>query len=128
MGIREGRKILPRLYMHSYVVVDLENPGTQIQFFFTKSHIYCGKLLWEQYERFEERRAHLRAAHSPVSLHPKLARAMVNLTGVKTGILLDPFCGTGGILIEAGLMGFPVVGCDIDEKYASACSNCMNQQ
>ena len=100
-------------------VVDLENPGTQIQFFFTKSHIYCGKLLWEQYERFEERRAHLRAAHSPVSLHPKLARAMVNLTGVKTGILLDPFCGTGGILIEAGLMGFPVVGCDIDEKYVA---------
>jgi tRNA (guanine10-N2)-dimethyltransferase len=42
---------------------------------------------------------------------------MVNLTGIKEGdLVLDPFCGTGGILIEAGIMGANVVGVDIDER------------
>jgi tRNA (guanine10-N2)-dimethyltransferase len=30
--------------------------------------------------------------------------------------VLDPFCGTGGILMEAGLMGMRVVGGDLEEK------------
>ncbi|HEY0196305.1 MAG TPA: methyltransferase domain-containing protein, partial [Methanobacterium sp.] len=51
------------------------------------------------------------------SMSPKLARCMVNLTLVKKGErLLDPFCGTGGILIEAGITGARVVGTDIDPK------------
>ncbi len=29
---------------------------------------------------------------------------------------MDPFCGTGGFLIEAGLMGFRAVGMDLDAK------------
>ncbi len=50
-------------------------------------------------------------------MSPKLARCMVNLTGMIAGdIVLDPFCGTGGILIEAGVMGARVVGADIDER------------
>ncbi len=44
-------------------------------------------------------------------MSPKLARCMVNLTGVKENdLVLDPFCGTGGILIEAGIMGARVIG------------------
>jgi len=47
-------------------------------------------------------------------MNPKLARCMVNLSRIKEGqLLLDPFCGTGGILIEAGLIGCKLVGCDI---------------
>jgi tRNA (guanine10-N2)-dimethyltransferase len=54
---------------------------------------------------------------SPISLHPKIARALVNLSCVKKSeILLDPFCGTGGILLEAGLIGARVIGSDIEEK------------
>ena len=50
-------------------------------------------------------------------MSPKLARCMVNLTGVTEGdLVLDPFCGTGGILIEAGIMGAKVVGTDIDVR------------
>jgi tRNA (guanine10-N2)-dimethyltransferase len=53
----------------------------------------------------------------PSSLTPKLARCMVNLSRVSIGKLLyDPFCGTGTILIEAGLMGFKAVGSDIQRK------------
>jgi len=57
---------------------------------------------------------HLNPSPHPSSLHPRLARAMINLTGIEKGIIYDPFCGAGGILIEAGLMGFHPVGIDID--------------
>jgi tRNA (guanine10-N2)-dimethyltransferase len=34
----------------------------------------------------------------------------------KNQVLLDPFCGTGGILLEAGLIGVKVIGSDIEDK------------
>ncbi len=70
----------------------------------------------------------------PTTLDPKLARAMVNLARPMKGakglggkgarkedVIFDPFCGTGGILLEAGLMGFKTIGIDIDEKMIPGC-------
>ena len=58
----------------------------------------------------------------PTSLHPQLARCCVNLTGIKKDeTLLDPFCGTGGILIEAGLMGLNCIGGDISDWVLKKC-------
>ena len=73
----------------------------------------------EKKRQFAERRPHLRPFFSPGVLKPKLARALVNLSGVRAGgLLLDPFCGTGGLLLEAGLpeVGARVVGLDVQEK------------
>ena len=50
-------------------------------------------------------------------LPPKLARIMVNLTGLEPAgkTVLDPFCGSGTVLMEAGLVGFSkVAGGDIN--------------
>ena len=42
---------------------------------------------------------------------------MINLTGVKKGgTVLDPFCGTGGIVIEAGFMGMKAIASDFDPE------------
>ncbi len=55
-------------------------------------------------------------------LPPKLAQIIINLAvgGVDSKRdklkILDPFCGTGVILQEAGLMGYGVYGSDIDER------------
>ncbi len=49
-------------------------------------------------------------------LPQKLARIMCNLTSLKSGILWDPFCGSGTILMEAAMLGFDVLGSDIDIK------------
>jgi tRNA G10 N-methylase Trm11 len=49
-------------------------------------------------------------------LPPKLARMMVNLSGVQKGRVLDPFCGTGVVLQEAALLGFDVYGTDLSDK------------
>lgn len=68
-------------------------------------------------KHFFELKPHKRPFFYPGSMSPKLARCMVNLTRVRSGErLLDPFCGTGGILIEAGIIGARVVGTDIDPK------------
>jgi len=40
--------------------------------------------------------------HSDIALSPRLARTLVNIAGLKPGqTLLDPFCGSGTILVEA---------------------------
>lgn len=53
-------------------------------------------------------------------LPPKLAQMMVNLSrpqDTQTDLtLLDPFCGTGVILQEAHLLGFNVIGSDIEPR------------
>lgn len=52
-------------------------------------------------------------------LPQKLARIMCNLTGLKDGILWDPFCGSGTVLMEAAMLGFDILGTDIDHKAIS---------
>lgn len=49
-------------------------------------------------------------------LPPKLAQIIINLAVDQTTVksLLDPFCGTGVIPQEAALMGYSVLGTDID--------------
>ena len=50
-------------------------------------------------------------------LPPKLARMMVNIARTdSTSTLLDPFCGSGSILMEAGLLGLQTTGVDINRK------------
>ena len=62
---------------------------------------------------FSERRPRRRPFFHPTAMPAKLARVMVNLAQPKRGdLMLDPFCGTGGMLVEAGLIGCRVVGFD----------------
>ena len=50
-------------------------------------------------------------------LPPKVARIMVNLSQTpKDGVIYDPFCGSGTILVEALDSGFAAIGSDISEK------------
>lgn len=49
-------------------------------------------------------------------LPPKLARMMINLTGVtpERATILDPFCGSGTVLMEAAVLGYhKLIGSDI---------------
>ncbi len=96
-------------------VVNLRSPKTPIILIVTPKIAFCCIVAREIKHDFSSRKPKLRPGFSPVSLDPKLARGMVNLLGAGNGIILDPFCGTGGLLLEAGLMGFKVVGYDIDE-------------
>jgi tRNA G10 N-methylase Trm11 len=54
-------------------------------------------------------------------LPPKLAQTIINLARGESKIskqttLLDPFCGTGVLLQEALMMGYPAIGTDIEPR------------
>ncbi len=108
-------------------VVDLENPDIEMRVVLTDTHGYVGLKIAEiERTLFEKRKVQHRPFFSPISLHPKLARALVNLSSIKKGeTLLDPFCGTGGIILEAGLVGAHVIGSDIEEKMINGCKKTL---
>src|SRR3989338_9652680 len=100
--------------------VNLSNPKTQFTFFFGKK-AYAAILKTTLNHSFEERKANKLPGLLPIAMSPKLAAASINLTGIEKGPLLDPFCGTGGILIEASLMGLKPINYDIDGSVLKKC-------
>ncbi|MBI4032831.1 methyltransferase domain-containing protein [Candidatus Berkelbacteria bacterium] len=77
-------------------------------------------------DAFSERDRNLPVADPVRGMLPtKLARTMVNLglglvPTVKRPVLLDPFCGTGRVLLEAALCDAEVLGADIDPAAVNA--------
>ena len=98
--------------------VDLSNPDIVVLFASRGGRFYAGlSYLKRSYTNTLER-PHIH----PITMKPKLCRALVNLACLKSGdCVLDMFCGTGGILIEAGLMGMNALGFDIDKKRVYEC-------
>lgn len=98
--------------------VDLENPQERLRLYLLEDEYVLARLVIDiDRGLFEKRANQERPFSSPVSLDPVLARVLVNLSGVKPREhLLDPFCGTGGILIEAGLCGTGVHGLDVQQE------------
>lgn len=104
--------------------VDLKKPKKTFVLLFTRHKCFLALLLHSiEKKRYEQRKPHLRPFFSPGVIMPKLARVLVNLSAVKAeDILLDPFCGTGGILIEAGMVGATPIGMDIQAKMVRGAS------
>lgn len=97
------------------IKVNLSKPKTLVRVAAFEDNLYVGiERIKLNKKHFEDSKPHKRPFFYPGSMNPKLARCMVNLSRIKEGeLLLDPFCGTGGILIEAGLIGCKVVGSDV---------------
>lgn len=95
--------------------VVLKDPDHEILFMMMAEKVIVAELLWENPKTFLQRKPHLRPEMHPSSLDPKIAKACINLLpGAKT--IYDPFCGSGGILIEAQQMDLKACGSDIDSK------------
>lgn len=96
--------------------VDLRQAKTKIILFINDNKVICSKLIKIIDKSYLSRKAHKRPSLHPTALDPRLARACINLAAKPNGNLLDPFCGSGGILIEAGFMGYQTFGYDIDKN------------
>jgi tRNA (guanine10-N2)-dimethyltransferase len=107
--------------------VNLETPDVPIRVLVSdRIHFFIGDFEVDR-KQFDVRKVGERPFFSPVSLHPRYARTLVNLTRVRKGqTVLDPFCGTGGILIEASMVGAKVLGSDIAENMAGGCIANLN--
>ena len=97
------------------IKVKLRDPNSLVRMVAFENDIYIAIEKFKLNKKhFVETKPHKRPFFYPGSMSPKLARCMVNLSRVTAGdLLLDPFCGTGGILIEAGIIGCKLVGSDI---------------
>lgn len=63
----------------------------------------------------EETRAHVHGFHSyPARLHPRTARTLIDALSVPGETVLDPFCGSGTVLVEARLAGRRALGIDVN--------------
>gem|GEM_PF-1151690 len=92
--------------------VSLEHPKTSIELFIKGKDVYITKLLFYPDKSFMKHSPKHRPFIRPVAMDARIARCMVNLSRIANGKLIDPVCGTGGILIEAASMGIKVYGMD----------------
>jgi tRNA (guanine10-N2)-dimethyltransferase len=106
--------------------VNLKEPDTVVRIqMCDRVHVFLEERNVER-DLLELRKVGERPFFSPISLHPRYARALINLTGVKRGgTVLDPFCGTGGIVIEAADMGMKAIASDFDEEMVIGCQENM---
>ena len=98
-----------------HVEINLDNPQITFCLLISERNIVT-RLVHEDDKEYLQRKAHLREKRHPSAISPKLARAMLNLAGPTSVEVLDPFCGTGGILIEGLYLGLHMKGSDIDRK------------
>ncbi len=100
--------------------VNLKKPVNIIKIFSGKK-FYLSRQIYEiNRHRFEKRKE--KPFELPITMHPRLARAITNLARIKKGsIVADPFCGTGSILIESSLIGAKIIGIEAKEWIAEGC-------
>lgn len=97
--------------------VDLDDPDHELRAVFAGETCHLGWLVAESDRGYGDRAPTDRPFFQPGSMDPLLARALVNVAGARPGAtVLDPMCGTGGLLIEAALVGADPVGVDAQRK------------
>jgi len=103
--------------------VSLSNPVIEYRAILSEDRCYFGRVLCHvERSRYDERNPGKRPFFHPGVMMPRMARALVNLSCAQAGQnLLDPFCGTGGTLIEAELLGVNVIGSDFDPMMIRGC-------
>ena len=103
--------------------INLKNPDIVIRFYICTDKVVVGFNPLKVDKTFlKKHQPTKRAFFHPATLEPKLARTLVNLTGLVPGqTLLDPFCGAGGILLEAGCVGLNVIGIEKDTDVFEGC-------
>lgn len=94
----------------------LTPPNAEILAAFTEKNLYLARTmviydsLLQQYR--DESRPYISAE---ISTSPKICRTLLNLAGARPGdTILDPFCGSGTLLMEAAMLGMKCIGVDID--------------
>ncbi len=102
--------------MGGKVEVSLTSPDILFLGVINGNQFFFGPHLASRNRRgFSQRRSPFRPFFVPSAIHPKIARVLVNLSRARPGShFLDPFCGTGGLLLEAAEMGCVPIGLDID--------------
>ncbi|MFP4625398.1 MAG: methyltransferase domain-containing protein [Natronomonas sp.] len=113
---QRAERELGRVLVERGLEVDLDSPDETLLAFFSETAA-LGWLETESVRDFSDRQPTQKPFFQPGSMDPMDARALANIARAGPDArLLDPMCGTGGILVEAGLAGAAVVGVDAQSK------------
>ncbi|MHA1379024.1 MAG: TRM11 family SAM-dependent methyltransferase [Candidatus Helarchaeota archaeon] len=107
---------------HVLIYSLLEFPNAEIIFGFTKESCYIAKTIASDNPNVRKLiDEHRPNAQFEISVPPKLAQILINFLNLpRNGRLLDPFCGTGTILMMAMLQNIDFYGVDIDHDKITA--------
>ena len=103
--------------------VSLQAPEEVYRIIITARRCYFGRVLYAiDRGSIGYRNPMRRAFFHPGVMMPILARGLVNLARVHEGdLLFDPFCGTGGVLLEGEMVNAEVLGSDMDLTMLKGC-------
>jgi len=107
------------IWPHHVILYSLIHfPNAEIVLGFTQKKCYIAKTIAVDNpninKMIDERRP---STEFEISIPPKIAKILINLLNLsRNGKLLDPFCGTGTILMMAMLQGINFYGTDINRK------------
>lgn len=98
--------------------VNLRNPSVQVLVLILSNRILVCKSYTSRLRvLLRNREPGKKTFFHPSMMNCTLARVMCNLAGIRVGdVVLDPFCGGGGILCEASHIGASVIGIDMSWK------------
>ncbi|WP_227353324.1 methyltransferase domain-containing protein [Haladaptatus salinisoli] len=123
VSTRRAERELGRVLVERGFAVDLDDPDHELRVVFSDDACFLGWLERESVRDYGGRKPTDRPFFQPGSMHPLLARALANVAGARPGAtVLDPMCGTGGVLIEAALAGARPLGADAQEKMVRGAS------
>lgn len=106
------------LQNNPHTKVRLRNPDKTFLGVLTGGRLVFGLRLAEiPAKPFVQRRPRKKPFFHPAAMPAKLGRCMINLAKPKQNeLVFDPFSGTGGMLIEAALIGCKILGLDIQRR------------
>ncbi|MDF1538234.1 MAG: DNA methyltransferase [Candidatus Thorarchaeota archaeon] len=119
---RNPRRINTSLWPHTIAKHKLlKRPNAEILAVFTESSVYLARTIAVYDSMLQQYRDESRPFISAeISTSPKVCRTLLTLAGAKPGdTILDPFCGSGTLLMEAALQDMNCIGIDIDGNAVS---------
>lgn len=117
VSTREAERTLGGVLVDRGFSVDLDDPDHELRVVFSGDRCFVGWLAAASVRDFGSRLPTDKPFFQPGSMDPLLARAIANIAGAgPDATILDPMCGTGGVLVEAGLVGSDVFGTDAQWK------------
>jgi putative methyltransferase (TIGR01177 family) len=114
----EGAPFDPGSYLRGLdATVDLQDPDSEVTLVRGTRDYLAVTTPGQMEQRWALRRPRNRPFFHPSAIFPKLSRALVNLSRCREGdVFLDPFAGTGSVLLEAHQVGARVVAVDLADK------------
>jgi tRNA G10 N-methylase Trm11 len=99
----------------------LSPPNAEVLVALGDSSVYIAKTIGVYDSMLQQYRDESRPYISEeISTSPKVCRTLLTLAGARPGdTILDPFCGSGTLLMEAALLGMKCIGIDIDGNTAN---------